>query len=156
MPFNWKYPECGFVHYYSGSQTTRATTNCPQTKKKIKIWQHKMVVEEPKNLHPPKVEKTVGVDVDVNKPRKSCSTTIDSKTFRGIDFNRIANLSTFQRFIIEAIKITIPGFKGVPSRGKKEFMAKEFNSRVNDYRDVINELNEVLKKRNVRVNRTDF
>lgn len=145
MTFNWLCPGCSIDHYYSGSQTTRATTNCPKTKKKYKVWQHKVVVR----LHPPKVEKEIGQDprsstgqgIPGNAPR------LDSKTFMGIDFNRIANLSTFQRFIIEAIKITIPGFKGVPSRGKKEIMAKEFNSRVNDYRNVINELNEVLKKR---------
>ena len=154
MPFNWKCPECGFVHYYSGSQTTRATTNCPQTKKKYKVWQYKVVVK----LKPPKVETSSMGSVHAEYPNRSAVTvgSVDSKTFRGIDFNRIANLSTFQRFIIEAIKITIPGFKGVPSRGKKEFMAKEFNSRVNDYRNVINELNEVLKKRNARVNRTDI
>ena len=154
MPFNWKCPECNIDHYYSGSQTTRATTNCPQTKKKYKVWQYKVVVK----LKPPKVDISVG-DMERRNPSVKTGSQplpIESQTFRGIDFNRIANLSTFQRFIIEAIKITIPGFKGVPSRGKKEFMAKEFNSRVNDYRNVINELNEVLKKRNARVNRRDL
>ena len=100
-------------------------------------------------LNPPKVETSVATSGELGGISEKIphDSLTDSRTFMGIDFNRIANLSTFQRFIIEAIKITIPGFKGVPSRGKKEIMAKEFNSRVNDYRNVINELNEVLKKR---------
>lgn len=68
----------------------------------------------------------------------------------GINFNRIANLSTFQRFIIEAIKISVPGFEGVPSRGKKEVMAIKFNQRIADYRDVMKELKEKFKERNER------
>ena len=64
-----------------------------------------------------------------------------------IDFKKLASLSTFQRFIVEVVKHIIPGFRGVPSRGKKTIMAQKFNERLADYKEVLAELKERLKER---------
>ena len=83
-----------------------------------------------------------------------------------IDWNRITQLSSFQRFIIDAIKISVPGFKGIPTRKPKPVMQREFNKRAAmlkqasnvvdvirgsraDYRDVMKELKQVLTQRNI-------
>jgi len=114
-------------------------------KKSVKIV--KKSVKNLENLHPPMIgEKTVVLSGTGSfKSYGADSSTALKPTDMDIDFTRIANLSTFQRFIIEAIKISVPGFKGVPTRGKKEIMAKEFNKRASNYRLVMTELKEKLK-----------
>ena len=145
MTFNWVCPDCSINHYYSGSQTTRATTNCPKTKKKYKVWQHKVVVR----LNPPKVETSSMGLVHAEYPNRSADDVgvIDSETFMGIDFNRIADLSSFRMFIQEVIKTSLPGFEGVPTRGKKKVITKAFNKRILYWKEVQEEMKEVLKKR---------
>jgi len=86
-----------------------------------------------------------------------------------IDFERIAKLMTFERFLIDAIKIIVPGFKGVPTRAKREVMKGEFDKRVKqikevsdivtemrrakvgDYREVMKELKEKLAQKKEEV-----
>lgn len=49
-----------------------------------------------------------------------------------IDFNKIANNSSFQRFIVEAIKMCVPQLKGVSARTSKEVMNKDFTNKINE------------------------
>ena len=109
--------------------------------KKVKTEVKKVKVLE--NLHPPIEVGEKPVEI-IERGLESKPSQHDSKPI--IDFTRIANLSTFQRFLIEAIKISVPGFEGVTTRGKKETIAKEFNKRASDYRLVMTELKERLKE----------
>ena len=77
MPFSWKCPSCAGIHNYNGSQTTRATTNCPKTKKKVKIWQYKIIIELPKVV----VENNI-LDEPVRKA------PIKSRRFHSTDYKR--------------------------------------------------------------------
>lgn len=67
---------------------------------------------------------------------------------RGIDFSYLTNNSSFQRAIIEFIKKFVPGFENVKHRGSREIMRESFDQNANNYRNVMKELKEVLKKRN--------
>ena len=51
MGFNWKCPECGKIHHYGGSQTTRATA--VKHGKNMKIWQYKFDPPANKADHQP-------------------------------------------------------------------------------------------------------
>lgn len=65
-----------------------------------------------------------------------------------IDFNRVANLSSFQRFLIEFIKQQFPNaFKSVDPRASKKVTAKEFNKRKQYMRDCMGEFQGLLNKR---------
>jgi len=156
VPFSWKCPDCGFVHFYSGNKTTRATTNCSKTKKKIKIWQHIVVVEEPKNLHPPKVEKSVEVGFRFQAEKVSSRST-DSKAFMGLDLKYqkwCLSLETQRHYHYTKFgKVHRGNMKTV----KKDLMVRNQELDMVElmkkqkaplYRDCMNELNEVLKKRN--------
>lgn len=64
-----------------------------------------------------------------------------------IDFNRIANLSSFQRFFIEAIKQVFPNvFKSVDPRASKEKTAEQFNKRKAFMKDCMTEFKGLLEK----------
>lgn len=70
-----------------------------------------------------------------------------SKSELDIDFNRIANLSSFQRFFIEAIKQVFPNvFKSVDPRASKKETAKQFNKRKQYMRDCVSEFKGLLNK----------
>ena len=73
----------------------------------------------------------------------------DSKL--ALDFSYLTNNSSFQRSIIEFIKKYIPGFENVNHRASKEVMTKQFNQNMINYKLVMEELKEVLKKRNERI-----
>ena len=49
-----------------------------------------------------------------------------------IDFNKIASNSSFQRFIVEAIKMSVPQLKGVSARLSKEGVNKAFNQKIKE------------------------
>ena len=49
-----------------------------------------------------------------------------------IDFNKIANNSSFQRFIVEAIKMSVPQLKGINARTSKNIMSKAFNEKITE------------------------
>lgn len=111
--FNWQCPDCNTDHFYAGSLTTRATTNCPKSKKKYKVWQFKVVVEEPKNkmleisldrLREPKVETSffTGNAVRDASEKNKGSLPDDSKAL-AIDFSHLANSSDFKRLLYLAI-----------------------------------------------------
>ncbi len=112
---------------------------------------------EKKTLHPPPAP----------RPPKQ---EIEQEFF--IDFNKIANNSSFQRFIIEAIKMSVPQLKNISARTSKEVMSKAFNERITeidnavnvydeikeigrgthkDYREVVDELKLALAKQKVKV-----
>lgn len=60
-----------------------------------------------------------------------------------IDFNKIANNSSFQRFIIEAIKMSVPQLKNVSARTSKEVMNKAFSIRINEIDNAVNVYDEI-------------
>ena len=67
-----------------------------------------------------------------------------------IDFSRIANLSSFQRFFIEAIKQVFPNiFKSVDPRASKEKTAEQFNKRKAYMKDCMTEFKGLLEKKGV-------
>lgn len=116
MPFNWKCPACASMHYYSGSQTTRATTNCPQTKKKIKIWQHKVVIEEPKVV----VENNI-----LDRPVRMVP--VKRKRFHSKEYKRAQ---------LRGVKV----FLGLPDAHKKN------TDIFDDARDIINGLEKFIER----------
>ncbi len=131
--------------YQRAYQKEYRKTHPQKQYKKVKTEVKKVKILE--NLHPPIIgEKTVEMrrSQNLSEPSQKSNISTDSKPI--IDFTRIANLSTFQRFLIEAIKISVPGFEGVTTRGKKETIAKEFNERASDYRLVMTELKAKLKE----------
>ena len=77
---------------------------------------------------------------------------ISSSKSLAIDFSYLTNNSSFQRAIIEFIKKFIPGFENIDPRGSKEVVIQNLNQNITNYRDVMKELKEVLKKRNERRN----
>lgn len=109
---------------------------------------------EKKELHPPPPQSIVGGESvsrrahnegsDLQEPYKdSADSTL------AIDFNSIAQSSDFQRFIIYlAKKITPDIFRGVSTRVSNVRMVEQFNEKKADYRLVVKELKEVLRKRN--------
>lgn len=90
-------------------------------------------------------EKSVKYGDKVSDLSKSVKLT-DTGSKLAIDYHRIADLATFERFMIEAIKIIIPGFQGVPTRVSKKEMTKVFNQRVSDYGSVVKEYEAKLAK----------
>ena len=89
-----------------------------------------------------------------------------------IDFNKIANNSSFQRFIVETIKTCVPQLKNISARTSKEVMNKAFSTRINEidnavnifdeiteigrgthqaFREVVSELKEKLAKRKAKI-----
>ena len=103
------------------------------------------------DLHPPRAPVKVEKSVKSKKPANSQltgeggSVIADSKT---IDFSYLTNNSSFQRAIMEFIRKFVPGLEDIKIRGNKEVMKQSFNANVNNYRNVMKELKEVLKKRN--------
>ena len=154
MSFEWLCPGCEGKHFYGGSKTTRATTNCPQTKTKYKVWQYRMVVEEPtlENLHPPvevgeKTQENRRVDSSNLTISKSLRDTNSKPTNMGIDFSYLTNNSSFQRAIMEFMKKFVPGLENIKPRGTKEVMKQSFNQNAYNYKLVMVELKEKLKER---------
>lgn len=49
-----------------------------------------------------------------------------------IDFNKIANNSSFQRFVIETIKMSVPQLKGVSARLGKEGVKQAYNQKIKE------------------------
>lgn len=80
---------------------------------------------EKKTLHPPKPPKP----------------EIKQEFF--IDFNKIANNSSFQRFIVEAIKMSVPQLKNISARTSKEVMSKAFNERITEIDNAVNVYDEI-------------
>lgn len=73
-----------------------------------------------------------------------------------IDFNRIARSSDFQRFIVGLFKTVMPEqFRSVRTRVSKEVMSNQFNTNLQNYRDVITELKGVLAKRKKEVKKNE-
>lgn len=71
-----------------------------------------------------------------------------NKSELDINFNRIANLSSFQRFFIEAIKQVFPNiFKSVDPRASKEKTAEQFNKRKAYMKDCMTEFKGLLEKK---------
>ena len=104
-------------------------------------------------LHPPRASIVREKSVDIGRSSGSTPTnykvgteSTDSKPT--IDFSYLTNNSSFQRAIMEFIKKFVPGFENVEARGSKEMMVKSFDSNAHNYRACMNELKEVLKKRN--------
>ena len=85
----------------------------------------KKSLPEKKDLHPP-------------KPPKQ---EIKHEFF--IDFNKIANNSSFQRFIVEAIKMSVPQLKNVNARTSREVMSKAFNKRITEIDNAVNVYDEI-------------
>ena len=123
--------------------------------KKLDIYKEllgfkKMQKVAKERLHPPMApiasEKSVlkSGDKDSDLPKSVKLTDTDSKL--AIDYHRIADLATFERFMIEAIKIIVPGFQGVHTRVSKSKMTKEFNQRIVNYGSVVKEYEVKLAK----------
>ena len=60
-----------------------------------------------------------------------------------IDFNKIANNSSFQRFIVEAIKMSVPQLKGVSARLGKEGVQKAYNEKIKEIDKAVVMYNEL-------------
>ena len=60
-----------------------------------------------------------------------------------IDFNKIANNSSFQRFIIETIKMSVPQLKGVDPRLSKKGVQKAFNQKIKEIDKAVVMYNEL-------------
>lgn len=116
-------------------------------KNNVKIVKKSVKISE---LNPPKVGKSVESNVHGSSVREALSGsqgTADPKTFAGIDFQRIADLSSFRMFIQEVIKTSLPGFEGVPTRGKKKVITNAFNKRIQYWKEVQEEMKIVLVER---------
>ena len=84
----------------------------------------------------------VNIIYEVAKSRLVSQDTLD------IDFSRIANLSSFQRFFIEAIKQVFPNiFKSVDPRASKQKTAEQFNKQKLFMKDCVSEFEDLLVKR---------
>ena len=95
------------------------------------------------DLHPPKMVEKEGVEQGEERMIKF-NLSPDSKT---IDFSYLTNNSSFQRAIMEFIRRFVPGLENIKVRGNKEVMKQSFNANVNNYRNVMIELKEVLELR---------
>lgn len=96
-----------------------------------------LTIPEKKKLHPPPAP----------KPPKQ---EIKPEFF--IDFNKIANNSSFQRFIIEAIRMSVPQLKKVNIRTSRDVMSKAFNERITEIDDAVkiyDEINEIGKAKHI-------
>lgn len=60
-----------------------------------------------------------------------------------IDFNKIANNSSFQRFIIETIKMSVPQLKGVDPRLSKKAVQKAYNQKIKEIDKAVVMYNEL-------------
>lgn len=90
-------------------------------------------------------------DAPYGEPYDVSMVRLEKKDTLDIDFNRIANLSSFQRFIIEVMKQQFPtAFKKVNPRADKKVMAKEFNKRKQYMRDCMTEFKGLLEKKGVK------
>lgn len=105
-------------------------------------------------LHPPRApivsEQSVRPVVQADKiPERNGFQIRDSLTDStlAIDFSYLTNNSSFQRAILEFIKKFIPGFENIKHRGSKDVMVQSFNENMQNYRECMKELKEVLKKR---------
>ena len=117
----------------------------------------KILHPEKKLLVPPRApakDETEGGESNVlgsfdEKALSSSHGTADSRSL-AIDFSYLTDNSSFQRGIIEFIKKFIPGFENINPRGSKEVVIQNFNQNISNYRNVMTELKEVLKKKNDR------
>lgn len=108
-------------------------------------------------LRPPREVDTPGLKENVRHEAQSHSHSENSAGSQAsemdLDFNAIARSSDFQRFIIFLAKKITPGiFKGVNTRKSNIVMISQFNQKKADYRAVMSELKEVLRKRNENKN----
>lgn len=84
----------------------------------------------------------------LNLPPKP--TTIDQET--GLDYDKIANSSDFQRICVMIAKMINPEFfKSVSTRVSQPVMKKQLDNKISEYREVVSELKEVLAKRKARL-----
>lgn len=128
-----------------------------------------MKVKKVEKLHPPIAPKTIRKR-DLKPPKPPLKKAPQEAFF--IDFNKIANNSSFQRFIVEAIKMCVPQLKSISARTSGEVMSKAFNERITeidkavnvydeikeigrgthqDFRDVVKELKEKLEERKTKI-----
>lgn len=98
---------------------------------------------------------------DLKQPKSIAIKKVPEEEFF-IDFNKIANNSSFQRFILETIKTCVPHLKSVSVRTSKDIMSKAFSNKINEIStamnvvkrmdpEVLSELKEVLAKREARI-----
>ncbi|GAI71109.1 unnamed protein product [marine sediment metagenome] len=116
------------------------------------------------------LEKPVKIQ-DLKPPKPIIIEEVPEEEFF-IDFNRIANNSSFQRFILETIKTCVPHLKSVSVRTSKDIMSKNFSNKITeigqavkvydeireigrgshqDFREVVSELKEALAKRKAKI-----
>ena len=62
-----------------------------------------------------------------------------------IDFDKIANLSSFQRWVVEAIKISVPQLSGVSARLSKEGVKKAYNQKIKEIDKAVVMYNEIQR-----------
>lgn len=92
-------------------------------------------------------EKEVGRNVLGSCASESVHTLpVATNSKPAIDFSYLSNNSSFQRAIMEFIKKFVPGFENVKHRGSKEEMAKSFDINAQNYRGVMNEFKEKVKR----------
>ena len=130
-----------------------------------------MKVKKVEKLQPPIAPPKPIKKQDLKQPKPQIKKTVPPEEFF-VDFNKIANNSSFQRFIIEAIKMCVPQLKSVSARTSREIMSKAFNERITeidkavnvyeeikevgrgthqDFRGVVKELKEKLAKRKAKI-----
>ena len=118
IKFDWKCPdpECARIHTYRGTKTTRATTNCPKTGIKYKVWQYRIIIEEPEMV----VENNI-IDEPVRRA------PIKQRRFHSKDY---------QRSQLRGIKV----FLGLPDPHRKDMDI------ITDAQDIINGLQKFIDK----------
>ena len=116
--------------------------------------ENKMLEISLERLHPPMAPKPIASETTVggNAALSISQVAVREAPLKtasklAIDYHRIADLATFERFLIEAIKIIIPGFQGVSTRVSKKKMTTVFNERVvANYGSVVKEFEAKVAK----------
>ena len=83
-------------------------------------------------------------------PPKQSKTKIDQA--EGLDYDKIANSSDFQRICVMIAKMINPEFfKSVSIRVSQPVMKEQLDNKISEYREVVNELKIVLAKRKAKI-----
>lgn len=101
---------------------------------------------EKKKLHPPLAPKPYRHEEVKSHAPPILDEEESSSLF--IDFSYLTNNTSFRRGIMEFIKKYIPGFENVDPRASNKVMTQQFNENYRNYKAVMAEFMEKVKKRN--------
>ena len=148
MPTNTTEYQREYQKEYRKTHPQKQYKKSKEVKKEVKKVKKVKVFD----LHPPrapvKVEKPVEAVQRGLEPKPAVVRGTSQHGSNTIDFSYLTNNSSFQRAIMEFIRKFVPGLENLKVRANKEVMKQSFNENANNYRNVMKELKEVLKKRN--------